>query len=120
MQRRNAQGETILPNRDLPLQKATHYIMSYNLALARKLNFKIEGYYQSIDNLPVSSDPNSNVALLNQYYFDVFFNIPSLTGTGKGRNYGVDVSLEKGFSKETYFVLNGSLFKSEYQTNTNE
>ncbi len=120
VQRRNAQGETILPNRDLPLQKATHYIMSYNLALARKLNFKIEGYYQSIDNLPVSSDPNSNVALLNQYYFDVFFNIPSLTGTGKGRNYGVDVSLEKGFSKETYFVLNGSLFKSEYQTNTNE
>ncbi len=120
VQRRNAQGETILPNRDLPLQKATHYIMSYNLALAKKLNFKVEGYYQSIDNLPVSSDPNSNVALLNQYYFDVFFDIPSLTGTGKGRNYGVDVSLEKGFNNDTYFVLNGSLFKSEYQTNTNE
>jgi len=120
VQRQNAQGETILPNRDLPLQKSTHYIMSYNLALAKKLNFKVEGYYQSIDNLPVSSAPNSNVALLNQYYFDVFFDIPSLTGTGKGRNYGVDISLEKGFSNDTYFVLNGSLFKSEYQTNTNQ
>ena len=120
VQRQNALGETVLPNRNLPLQKSTHYILSYDLALAKKLNFKVETYYQSIDNLPISTAPNSNVALLNQYYFDVFFDIPSLSGDGKGRNYGVDVSLEKGFSNNTYFVLNGSLFKSEYQTNTNE
>ncbi|MEM6318856.1 MAG: TonB-dependent receptor, partial [Bacteroidota bacterium] len=120
VQRTNAQDETFLPNRNLPLQKATHYILSYNVNLAKKLNLTIESYYQNIDNLPISSAPNSNVALLNQYYFDVFFDIPSLEGTGKGRNYGVDVSLEKGFSNDTYFVLNGSLFKSEYQTNTNE
>jgi len=120
VQRTNAQGQAVLPNRDLPLQKATHYILSYNLALAKKLNFKVETYYQNIDNLPVSSDPNSNVALLNQYYFDVFFDIPSLSSEGKGRNYGVDVSLEKGFSNNTYFVLNGALFKSEYQTLTKE
>ena len=120
VQRKDAQGQTVLPNRDLPLQKATHYILAYNLALAKKLNFKIEGYFQSIDNLPVSSVATSNVALLNQYYFDVFFDIPSLSGAGKGRNYGVDISLEKGFSNDTYFVLNSSFFKSEYQTLTKE
>lgn len=120
VQRRDVSGNTILPNRNLPLQKSTHYILSYNLNLAKKLNFKVETYFQSIDNLPINGAPNSNVALMNQYYFDVFFDIPFLTGDGKGRNYGIDVSLEKGFKNNTYFVLNGSLFNSEYQTTTNE
>ena len=110
----------VLPNRNLPLQQAMHYILSYNLALAKKLNFKVETYYQNISNLPISTAPNSTVALMNRYYFDVFFDIPSLSGDGKGRNYGVDVSLEKGFSNDSYFVINTSLFKSEYQTNTKE
>ena len=120
VQREDAQGGILLPNRNLPLQKATHYILSYNIALAKKLNFKVEGYFQRIDNLPISSEANSTVALMNRYYFDVFFDIPSLIGAGKGRNYGMDISLEKGFSNDTYFVLNGSLFKSEYQTTTNQ
>jgi hypothetical protein len=120
VRRENEQGQVTFPNKDLPLQKATHYILSYQLGLAKKLNFKMEAYYQAIDNLAISSVPNSTVALMNRYYFDVFSDIPSLIGEGKGRNYGVDLSLEKGFSKNYYFVLNASIFNSEYQTNTKE
>ena len=120
VQRSNAADAFVLPNRNLPLQEAMHYILSYKLALAKKLNLTIETYYQNIKNLPISTAPNSTVALMNRYYFDIFFDIPSLSGDGKGRNYGVDISLEKGFSNDSYFVANTSFFNSEYQTNTNQ
>lgn len=109
-------------NKDLGLQKANHYILAYELALTKKLNFKIEGYYQTIDQLAISNNPNSTHALLNDDYMELFFEDynQGLVANGKGRNYGVDLSIEKGLSNGTYFIANASIFKSEYQTTTKE
>jgi len=34
---------------------------------------------------------------------------------GKGRNYGIEVSVEKSFSRNFYYLLNGSLYQSKFQ-----
>lgn len=109
-------------NKDLGLQNAHHYILAYELAISKNLNFKIEGYYQTIDQLAISNNPNSTRALLNDDYFDLFFEDynQGLVANGKGRNYGVDISIEKGLHNGTYFIANTSIFKSEYQTATKE
>jgi outer membrane receptor protein involved in Fe transport len=37
-----------------------------------------------------------------------------LTNKGKGRNYGVEISLEKYLSNNFYFLLNNSIYESKY------
>ena len=120
VQRLNTADQPIYPNRNLPLQKAMHYILSYDIALAKKLNLKVEGYYQNINNMAISNVAGSTEAFVNQYYFDIFFGENSLIGEGKGRNYGVDISLEKGLSNDYYYLVNASLYKTEYQTTTGD
>jgi hypothetical protein len=39
----------------------------------------------------------------------------NLANNGLGRNYGVELTLEKFYSKQYYFLLTSSLFKSEYK-----
>jgi len=121
-QRNEETGAITQLNKDLGLQKANHYILAYELALSKKLNFKIEGYYQTIDQLAISNNPNSTRALLNDDYFDLFYEDynQGLVANGKGRNYGVDISIEKGLHNGTYFIANASIFKSEYQTASKE
>lgn len=113
-------GTTIRPNENLPLQKSTHLILGYQHQLAPKLHAKIEVYYQRLEQLPISARPGSRFAALNGDQDDIFFGVYALTGDGKGRNYGIDLSVEKHFSNNYYFLVNGSIFKSEYQTLTNE
>jgi len=120
VQRTQEDGSVVLPNRNLPLQNALHYILAYTWNINPNLSFKLETYYQQLRNLPISNEAGSNVALSNLYYFDVFFDVPGLIGTGKGRNYGIDMGLEKRFSNDYYFIFNTSLFQSQYQTTTNQ
>ena len=120
VERTSADGQNILPNKDLPLQKANHYVLSYDLSLGRRTNFKIETYYQQIDNLAISSGLNSTDAFINKDFLSIFSGEDHLIGDGRGRNYGIDLSLDKRLGNDYYFQFNSSLFKSEYQTTTGE
>lgn len=37
-----------------------------------------------------------------------------MVNAGKGKNYGIDVTLERYLQKGSYYLLTGSVFKSEY------
>jgi outer membrane receptor protein involved in Fe transport len=39
-----------------------------------------------------------------------------LVNKGSGKNYGVEISLERFFNKNFYFLINGSLFDSKYKS----
>ena len=120
IERMDASGNSFLPNQQLPLQQAIHYVIGYQQELAPRLQFKLEAYYQTIDNMPIDAAPNSQRAIVNGNLFDVIFNIEQLNANGKGRNYGVDIGIERNFGKQYYFLLQGSLYKSEYQTTTKQ
>ncbi|MBD77351.1 MAG: hypothetical protein CL840_00255 [Crocinitomicaceae bacterium] len=103
-------------NEDLDFSGAHHFNFSYNLSINENLRLKAETYYQHLYDIPVKTDPTSTFSMVN---VGAAFYIPqedSLVNEGIGRNYGVEVTLERFLNKGYYFMLNGALFKSEYQT----
>ncbi len=109
----------LLTNKNLDFSKANHYVLSYNLSIAKNLHFKTEAYYQDLYNIPVKNDKNSTFSLLNtgaDYY------IPpqdSLVNAGKGQNYGIELTLEKFLSNNYYYMLTGTFFSSKYAASDN-
>ena len=110
---KNSSGENI--NKDLGFTKAHHWVLSYDIRTSEFTHLKIEAYYQHLFNVPVIAD--SSFSLLNQQN-DWFFNAP-LHNDGTGRNYGIDITFEKYFSKGYYYMATASVFNSRYKGGDN-
>lgn len=106
---KNAANETV--NKELDFTKSHHIVLSYDVNLTDVLHLKIEPYYQYLFKVPVIKD--SSFSMINQQN-DWFFD-QQLQSTGKGKNYGADITLEKYISKGFYYLSTISLFNSQYQ-----
>jgi hypothetical protein len=102
-------------NTDMGLTKSGHVILGYDRLLGSNLRMKAETYYQYLYDIPVDAMINSSFSLVNTGAgFSRFF--PNeLTNEGTGRNYGVELTLEKFFSGGNYFLFSGSVFDSKYE-----
>lgn len=102
------------PNKSLDLLRAYHTVLGFETSLPLKSRLKIEAYYQYLYNIPVEMDTSSPVSSLNadNIYF-LLYSKP-LVSTGTGRNYGIDMSVEKPFANNYYVLISGSLFESKY------
>lgn len=96
-------------NRNLDFAKAHHFVLAYDLTLSENTHLKIEPYYQSLFNVPVQPGTSFSIINHNFYYLDC-----PLVNDGKGRNYGIDITLERYLNRGYYYMLTGSIFKSEY------
>ncbi len=103
-------GEVVQANKGLELTKARHYVAGYNYIINKDLFLKIEGYYQDIFDVPVYPYPNY-FSILNM---DWGFEGAYLENGGRGHNKGIEVLLEKFFSRGYYFMLNGTLYDSKF------
>jgi hypothetical protein len=105
-------GTTSTPNKKLKLTKAMHHVLGYDLSIRQDLRVKVEAYYQYLYDVPVSASPGSTYSRLNNEH-----GIPdsTLTNNGKGYNKGIEVTLEKFYSDNYYFLATGSLFDSKYK-----
>jgi hypothetical protein len=101
------------PNKNLGLLKAHHFVMGYEKRFTENLIGKIEVYYQYLYNLPVENNATSNYATINE---GIDYKYVELVNKGSGKNYGVEISLERFFDKNFYFLVNSSLFDSKYKT----
>ena len=99
-----------LPNKDLDFMKSSHYVFSYHAKLTDNIHLSIEPYYQQLNNVPVA--PEGYISTLNNNN-SLFFN-EVLVSEGKGRNIGVDFTLEKFLSRGYYYMLTASIFDSKY------
>lgn len=105
------------PNRQLELTKARHYVVGYENRLREDLHLKVETYYQQLYDVPVGFSGGydapwySTFSMIN--YEEGIVSFP-LRNDGRGRNYGVELTLEKFFTKQYYFMITGSLFESKY------
>ena len=98
-------------NKDLDFTKAHHFVFSYGRNLSENVILKLEPYYQYLFDIPVVSGTSfSFINLQNQWFLN-----EKLENNGKGKNYGIDLTLEKYLSKGYYFMITGSLFNSEYK-----
>ncbi len=99
------------PNKSLKVSKAHHLVVAYDISLNTNLRLKIEPYAQFLFDVPVI--PDSNFSVLNMDA-DWYFN-EELVNTGRGRNMGVDITLERFLKDGYYFLFTASLFDSKYK-----
>jgi len=101
------------PNKSLAFPRSNHFILSYNYVTPSLWKFSAETYYQLLNKVPVEDKIGSAYWMLN---FSDNFPEFAVVSKGKGRNYGLDVAIERSFSKKYYLVLTGSIFDSRYKT----
>jgi hypothetical protein len=102
-------------NKELDFTKSLHYVIGDDISITKNILLKTELYYQYIFNAPVEKYISSSRSLLNLGGEVNYPNYDSLINKGIGRNYGIEITLEKMFSNHYYCLFTSSLFKSEYQ-----
>ena len=104
-------GSFAQPNKNLGLMKAHHFVAGLDHYFTPNLLGKVEVYYQHLYDVPVASGANSYFSTLNDRAEIEYF---ALTNDGTAENYGVEVTLQKFFSNNYYFLLNTSIYESKY------
>ncbi len=104
-------GSVFMPNLHLEMIRSTHYIVGYDLMFGKDLNIKVEAYYQDIRKLPVPTNPD-------KLWIPSFGGVnpdDTLSNTGRGRNYGLELTFQKFFTDGFYFLTTASLYDSKYK-----
>jgi hypothetical protein len=104
-------GISEMPNANMQLLKARHYVLGYENRLSKNLFLKLEAYYQDLYDIPVEAG-SSSYSLINQ---TADFTDRKLVNEGKGRNLGLELTLERYFADGYYFLLTASVYNSEYK-----
>ena len=107
-------GDRIKTNKDLGFTGSDQFVLGYEWHINSNLRLNAEVYYQKLFNVPVTENP-SHFSMLNA---GADFGLPdedSLVSKGSGYNQGIELTLEKYFSKSYYFLLTGSFFDSKYK-----
>ena len=101
-------------NRNLDFTKAAHAVIAYDVNMFNNFRIKTEVYYQYLYRIPVRTrkDYFSTVNLGADFNSP---NVDSLVNNGTGENYGIELTLEKFYSKGYYFLVTASLFESKYR-----
>ena len=103
------------PNKNLDMTKSLQAVLGYDQRLGDNMRLKIEGYYQHLYDVPVVDDVNSHRSIINtQGIWEILGTNQAMSNDGTARNYGVDITLEKFFSDNYYFMATGSIFDSKF------
>ena len=103
----------VMKNHNLGFTRSIHYVLGYDYSLKQNARVKIETYYMRLYDVPVTKSPSSYTVLNEGAVFSRFF--PSeLVNKGTGKNYGVEFTYEKFFSKTYFLLFTSSLYDSKY------
>ena len=97
-------------NENLGLTRSHQISMSFAQRLGENAMLKIEPYWQWLFDVPV--EQGTTYSILNH---SNFFQDRALVNEGAGRNYGIDLTLERYLKDGFYGMLTATLFKSEYR-----
>lgn len=112
MEVKNPNGTVTTPNKQVKMTRSWHNVLAYNWTVSPLLRFKVEPYFQYLFNVPVVE--NSTFSAIN------FTTLPPLfdnrfVNTGRGRNIGIDFTLERFLQAGYYYMATLSLFDSRYR-----
>ena len=97
-------------NKGLGLTRSHHISASFAQRLGENAMLKIEPYWQWLFDVPVEQGTTYSVINHNLFYQD-----RALVNKGAGRNYGIDLTLERYLKDGLYGMFTATLFKSEYR-----
>lgn len=107
-----APGLRSAANKEMELSKALHFVAGADFNLKSDIRLRIEGYYQNLFNIPIVNSINSQYSTINSAE-----RLPDaiLENAGSGFNRGIELTIEKAFTKNYYFLITGSVFNSKYK-----
>jgi len=102
-------------NSDLKTTKAFHLVAGYRKSFSNDLKLTLEGYYQHLYQVPISVYTTNTFSMVN-----VSEGLPDidLESTGISDNSGIELTLDKSFSRNYYFLATFSLFNSGYRASS--
>ncbi len=106
-----------MPNYNLDFTRSHHFVAGFDRMLAPTLRFKAEVYYQYLYNIPIEKRKGSSYSALNQGSTFARTFPDTLQNEGTGYNNGLELTLEKTFSKGYYMLFTASLFDSKAKGN---
>ncbi len=110
----NGDGTFSRPNEELDFTRSQHFVLGYDFKFAPDWRLKAEAYYQDVSNVPVDPFPSSFSVLNTGADFVFPRNKFGLVNEGTGENYGIELTLEKFFSKNYYALVTTSIYDSRY------
>lgn len=118
---RNPFGEPngIQPFRNIALPKALHFIIGYERQLKEQLRLKFETYFQHLYDVPASdaADETWLSALNIEDTYDIIAQVDgTIESSGKGRNWGAELTLEQFMHNGIYYLSTISFYRSQYST----
>lgn len=114
LQSKDINGSILYNNKNLGFTKSHHIVLGYNIQPIADWRIKTEIYYQALYNVPITS-VSSSYSMLNTGATFKTDLTDSLENKGTGSNYGVELTLEKFFSKGYYGLVTASIYNSEYK-----
>ena len=106
-------GSTVETNKNMKLSKSHQYVLAYDYLISNNFRFKAELYYQYLFDIPVSqSIPQFSILNTGDSFGGLFPD--SLVNKGNGKNYGLELTLEKFLSNNFYFLSTLSIYQSFY------
>lgn len=105
-------GSIVEPNKDLDLLKAHHFVLGYEKRFSKNMMVKLETYYQKLYDLPVANSDTNLFASINE---GLEFQYVDLVNKGTGENYGIELTVERFFHKNYYYLINASVYNSTYK-----
>ena len=97
-------------NNNLGLTRSHHISASFAQRLGENAMLKIEPYWQWLFDVPVERGTTYSIINHRNFYQD-----RALVNEGAGRNYGIDLTLERYLKDGLYGMLTATVFKSEYR-----
>ncbi len=107
-------GSSIETNKNLGFTKSIQSAFSYSYFPGKNFRIKLETYFQDLRKVPVNIH-NQWYSAVNEGAGFVISSLDSLVNKGTGKNYGVELTIEKFYSKNWYFLFTSSIYDSKYK-----
>lgn len=99
----------VFVNRDLDMIRSHHIVASIRQEIPNVGVLLVEGYYQSLFNVPVSADVADAYWMLNDRDG---YATQALVSDGTGINRGIDVSFSRPLVGGIFWTISGSIYQS--------
>jgi hypothetical protein len=109
----DADGNKVYHNKNMDFSKSVHTALGYEKAFENGVSIRTEAYYQYLYNIPVTVTPSA-FSMINQGSGFARFFPDSLENTGTGTNYGIELTVQKYFSKSFFVLFTTSVYDSKY------
>ena len=97
-------------NIDLKMIRSFQSVINYGWNIRDNIHLLAEAWFEYQSNVPVS--PTGTYCIYNRR---LFYTLDTLVSKGHANNYGIAVGVEQFMSNGFYYLLNGSIYRAEYQ-----